>query len=1187
MVEKDTIIWYNNIGIVYSPQIKCFWRTKMYTAIKNYCNNGNNNGLFLLDMPTGYGKTYSVLKYIYEASLDESNSKRRFFFITTLKKNLPIEELKKWFTEAGQLDKFNEKFLFIDANVDCVIDGLTSEIINEIPSEIKKTDEYKSFVQDVRFLQEQKNVNKAELRGFIGSIKDNLRSKSEPNFRRLLQTMLAKEFSTVNKRIYAIKTNKRWQWLGKLYPAVFTHDKQIIFMSMDKFLTRNATIVEPSYMFYNTDIIDNAAIFIDEFDATKETLLKNIIQNGLRDKIDYIELFKDIYSALHTNEFPTVLTTPSKQRKESKYKDQTLQSVIDGIREKADAIYENYTLQFSHRTSTDVADNTKNFLFQDHQFHSILDGNNSYITTVSDTKNRINAIRFSKNKPNAEKNNIQVMLGKLRGFIKYFQIGINILAINYMQCKAERKQNGDDEFTMESAIRSVLAEFRLNSIYIDYITSQILIASHKVKGNIENSDFDLSFYENGFRFYSFEDDVVHDMQSKIMMCSFQTTPEKILLRFCEKAKVIGISATATVPTIIGNYGLDYLKSKMQTAFLLPSEADKTRLRSDFSNSLCGYDNVSINVGLLGGDVRDNYSASAWKIVFDSDEISEMIFDRIERELPDIKDNYYKERYIRIALAYKQFVMHNDIQSFLCVLTKHPRKGDKYLNKDVLDEIFKYIIAENNASTSVNSSVYQLDGDEYDIKKDKITRKLSEGQKLFIISVYQTIGAGQNLQYKIPRELEKEVIKINDRPSRGEKDFDAIYLDKPTHLLVNLGNNLSEEEFVKYLYHTEFFQETSELSMYDAFQHIKRAFRCYIKGNAYQLPHAQSVNNSKSVVLLSTRTIIQAIGRICRTNQKRKNIYVFADNRIAENIDLSILNDRLLNKEFIALLDKIREQSNAQIAEGSYENRAALLSVRANKFINNMLREDWTDDRIEKWQQLRELVLTAPTMSEAEVSKNFVAKNFYVKLPAKNNHLFYKQEEDYNNIQIGFTKNKELNLEVSAVAAKLNILMSIPKLKYFFVKKDWATHFEKNDYIMSPTLFNNIYKGALGEVVGRYLFWWVLNLKMEEISEPELFELFDYKVCNLPIYVDFKNWHETTVFNDEEMLNKIEDKANKCGCKCVIIVNIVSEKEWKTHRIERNGLTIVEIPSLLTGNASLNHNKAAWNEIRRCINECSD
>ena len=138
-----------------------------------------------------------------------------------------------------------------------------------------------------------------------------------------------------------------------------------------------------------------------------------------------------------------------------------------------------------------------------------------------------------------------------------------------------------------------------------------------------------------------------------------------------------------------------------------------------------------------------------------------------------------------------------------------------------------------------------------------------------------------------------------------------------------------------MYHTEFFQETSELSMNDALQHIKRAFRCYITGNAPQRLNAQSVYSSKSVVLLSTRTIIQAIGRICRTNQKRKNIYVFADNRIAENIDLSILNDRLLNKEFIALLDKIREQLNVQIGEGSFENKAALLSVRVNKFINNM------------------------------------------------------------------------------------------------------------------------------------------------------------------------------------------------------------------------------------------------------------
>lgn len=1159
----------------------------MYTAIKNYCDNESENGLFLLDMPTGFGKTYSVLKYIYEASIDESNKNKCFFFITTLKKNLPKDDLKKWFEKNGRLEEFKEKFLFIDSNADCVVENLTRDLESTIPNDIRKTDEYKNLIQDVRFLQKQNSTNKYELKDFVGSIKDDLRTKSEPNFRRMIQKILSKEYTNVNERLLAIKTEKKWQWLGALYPAVFTRDKQIIFMSMDKFLSRNATIVEPSYMFYNTNIIDNANIFIDEFDATKETLLKNIIQNGLRDKIDYVDLFKEIYSALHTNVFPAALTTASRQRMKGKYRDQTLQSVIDGIREKADAIHDSYSLQFSHRTSTDVLDNSKNFLFQDHQFHSILDGNKSYITTVSDTKKQINSICFSKDKPSEDKNNIQVMLGKLRGFIKYFQIGINILAINYIQCKAERRQSGEDEFTMESSIRSVLSEFRLSSMYIDYITSQILISSHKVKGKIENSDFDLSFYENGFRFYSFEDDTIHDMQSKIMMCSFQTTPEKILLRFCEKAKVIGISATATVPTVIGNYDLNYLKSKMQQAFTIPSEADKTRMSHNFSKSLSGYDNVNINVQLLSGNIAGKYSKDSWKLVFENDELAEKVFDDLERELSDDNKNYNKERYVRIALAYKNFILNDDIRSFLCVLTKHPKSNDRYLNRARLNEIFKFICRENNIKFN-SYSIYNLDGEEYDSKKDEIITKLSNGEKLFVISVYQTIGAGQNLQYKIPEELKNSLVKINDRESRDEKDFDAIYLDKPTNLLVNLSNNLTEEDFVKYLFHTEFLQEVSELSMFDAFSHIKKAFKCYMSGNNYNLPYTQNAYESKSVALLSTRTIIQAIGRICRTNNKQKNIYIFADERISETIDISAANDRMLNKEFTALLDKVIKKPAEVSSEKEYIDKGELISVKANKFINNMLRDDWTNERIEKWQKLRQLVLTSPTMSIEDVSKDFIAKSFYIELPTINNTLYYRQEEDYNKVEISFVKNGKTNMEVSSAATKLKELMSLPKLKNFFIKKGWATDFEKNEFIMCPTLFNNIYKGALGEVSGRWLLWDALDCNIEEISDSKIFELFDFKIQNSSIYVDLKNWHESTSFSDNEIVQKIKMKADEIpDCKCVLIINVLADNEWDIHKIKENGIEIIEIPSLLINNKGISYNNKALQEIRRCINEYSN
>lgn len=1155
----------------------------MYTAIKNYCNNENQNGLLLLDMPTGFGKTYSVLKYIHEASLDERNKDRRFFFITTLKKNLPTDELKKMFERSGHLDKFNDKFLFIDSNADAVIENLTPEITRKIPYKITKTDEYKSLGQDVSFIQKQSRL--IDVKSLVGSIKDDLRTKTEPSFRKMIQTVLAKEFPTVNDRIYAIKTKEEWKWLGSLYPAVFTRDKQIIFMSMDKFLTRNATIVEPSYMFYNSDIINNAVIFIDEFDATKETMLKNIIQNGLRDKFDYVELFKDIYSALYTNKFPAVLTTSSKSRLEGKYKGQSLQSIIDGIKEKADEIYQTYSLQFSHRTDSELVDNSKNFIFQDHQFHSILDGNNLYVSAVSDSKRQLNTICFSKKLPD-ENNNIQVMLGKLRGFVSWFQKGIHILALNYLQHKLEHRKKDEDEFTIEYAIRSVLSLFRLNSAYIDYLTTQILMSVRKERGSIQGAEFDLSFYERGFRFYSFEDDSMHDMQSRIMMCSFQTTPEKILLRFCEKAKVIGISATATLRSVIGNFDIDYLKLKLQDSYETLSEDDKNRIWSDFSHSIKGYDKVKINVELLGESIQDNYSVTTWNSIFDNAELAKNIYGQIERSTDTV---YNKERYVRIALAYKNFISHEDIQSFLCVLTKHPRKGDGALDLNILEEIFKFLCNEYAAKYNIDykETFCQLDGDEYDSKKEEVVRKLSNGKKLFVISVYQTIGAGQNLQYKIPSNVNCDLIQTNERSSKGEKDFDAIYLDKPTNILVSfINNNISEEEFVKYLFHTEYLQEASEISISVAISHIKKAFRSYISGKTDNSQFAPNLYGCKSVSLFSTRTIIQAIGRICRTNQKRKNIYIYADSRIAESIDFSVSEDRILNCEFMALLNKLQEYNlSKEIKERSLVNKAELTSVKVNKFIINMLRDGWKEDRMIKWQKLRQLVLSFPTMPEQEFSKNFIASNFYVQLPVPNDRLYYQQSEDFNNVKIWFEQNKDAKNEVSENSAKLKIIMGNSAIKEYFERNNWATGFEKNYYIMSPTLFNNIYKGALGEVVGKFLLEQILDVIVEDIDDPELFELFDFRLKDLPIYVDFKNWHETTIFDNSQMLKKIEEKVLKCKCKYVLICNIISQSKWEVKSYRSGDLKILQVPSLLDENNPNHYCESAINKIRECINEC--
>lgn len=1159
----------------------------MYTAIKAYCENEGTNGLCLIDMPTGFGKTYSVLNYIFDACQKEENRARRYFFITPLKKNLPIEELKQRFKDSSKLAEFKEKVLFIDSNVDTVIENYTDELGKEIPDDIKKTEEYKNFQQELAFLKQQMNSDYYQVRQMAKGIERNFRERTEPTFRRLLQRMLGKAYPTVAQRIHAIKTENKWRWLGKLYPAVFTQDRQIFFMSMDKFLTRNATIVEPPYQFYNNKLIDNAIIFIDEFDSTKDTMLNNIIQNGLRDKIDFIELFKSIYSAMETNDFPTVLTTPSQQRIDGSYK-KTLQNVLDDTRKKAEDLYSAYTLQFNHRTSEDSEDTFKNFLFQDHQFHTIFNNNsNKFITTVSDTKAKINVINFTPEKPQSENSNIHIMLGKLRGFIGWFQITVNILATNYRQLKNENLNPGEDEFTHEQAIRTVLSLFRLSPYETDYLTSQIMMASRRSKSEkIAGSVFDRTLYEHGFRYYCFENDTMHDMQSKIMMCSFQNTPEKLLLRFCERAKVVGISATATVPTVIGNFDLEYLRSKMQETFYLMPLADKQRLQCDFEASQIGYRDIQIHTNLIG---IQNYSKQIWIDSLQDQELAEEVFNKLERSVYEInQNNYNKERYARIAKTFKEFLLHDDIRSMLCLLTKYPSKDDKLLDIDLLMEIFSYISQTINPSFSPNRQVVVLrgTGEEFDNNKDEILNRLAKGEKLFVISVYQAIGAGQNLQYSIPEALKDELVQSNTHDSRGEKDFDAIYLDQPTNLLVNFEDNWDEERFVKYLFQIEFFQENAELSTRDALEYIKKAFQCYQSGLRPPF-YPKSLKDKKGLRLYATRAVIQAIGRICRTNMKCHNIYIFADDRIADYLDLSVTNGRILNYEFLALVEKIKGTQIKQPEQASLEDKASLVSYRVNRDIDYMLNDAWDAIKMDKWSQLRRLVLQNPTASSEDAEKNFIYYNYYVQLPQKSNMLFYSQEEDFHRIDVSFTKTQLIQSVLNEANTRLDRLMRWQPLREYFTSQGFATEFVPNDYIMSPPLWNNIYKGALGEVAGLFWFKQIVGVQPEELTNPEQFEKFDFKVPRRSIYVDFKNWSENTVMPREETINKIASKAEKCGCNCVIIANILSSTLYECQNFVLGNTRFLIVPSLLNDDGEISVNKEALSQIRRCLNAFAD
>lgn len=336
----------------------------MQKILKDFCLSGKNNGLLLLDMPTGTGKTHNVLQFIYE---NYNRIEGKIFFITNLKKNLPIDDLKnKFFIKNNRLEDFTNNVLFLDNNVDSLIENFES-VQKEIPEKFNRNEiviNIQKNISIINTLKESLNKKQKDKNNdisidsayyIIQQSRDNLAKKWEKELRDLLENELNFDENqnkrTKKEKLDLIKYDINYQWIGKIYPAVYTDERKIIFMSTDKFLVRNSTIIEPSYMMYdNNTILKNSIIFIDEIDASKETILKNIINDCLNAKINIVELFRIIYSGLFDTDFSKLLTTISEdvQRKldDPKFKAYSPNEIIDEFKKQAKDINEKYKLIF-------------------------------------------------------------------------------------------------------------------------------------------------------------------------------------------------------------------------------------------------------------------------------------------------------------------------------------------------------------------------------------------------------------------------------------------------------------------------------------------------------------------------------------------------------------------------------------------------------------------------------------------------------------------------------------------------------------------------------------------------------------------------------------------------------------------------------------------------------------------------
>ena len=1154
------------------------------------------HGLYLTEFPTGYGKTYTAANAMKEYA-DNSDSKRKIIYLTTLKKNLPEEELLNAY--GNNEEAYRQRVLRIRSNFDEVTEKLEKL---EIPSDFQ-TDAYWTLLNLIRRYPKAKQIQDSEYRSDL----EKRINDAEGAFRGEIFRKLKKTYSSKSARLTAIHTDSQWQWVGELYPAVFTDEHQILLMTVRKFMNRNSCLVEPSYEFLKSPLVEDAIIFIDEFDAAKADMQSAIKEKALRFEGEYLSLFKQICRSLNDSEYLSNDLMRAVSRAEENAKSQY---TLGSLQKDAKAIIEKYHIRFSYKTAEDALDRRQNFLLKDVTYHTLFQEGKEYIRAAhNEAENRVDILLETKEAYRSSPHNadsemsVYSLLREINRFLARFRIFLLSWATNYMRIVNEGRISSapdSDAMTMENALKTILHRLTLSDQQGDLILGAVLPAERHKKHEVLP---DNSFYQRGLEIFELEDSDAHYDSTDFRFVSVRDTPEKILAYLAERAVVFGISATAEVPSVVGNYDLNYLREKLGDAYHPTPPEQKRKIEAELSKTWAAYHNQQIRIHseVMETDRQGKDLRELCKKVFLDPECAQFCAEWIGNETARIVDedkpDFFQMRYLNIVTAMYRFCEKSGIQSMWYLGRKLPKENDPKLNLALLANLFDKLIVRDaarrcGAETSglcAKDSLIVIKSDEFDERKRDLIKRLESGEKIFIMSSYKTVGAGQNLQYPAPnRAALVELLPYtgNGDKRHFQKDIDALYLGDVTHLTVNTycGQKLTREALMDMLFQIEELKENAELSFADADEMIKLAFRAYAGRTGWKrnlLYKAESVNWQ------ADREVMQAVGRICRTYLKAPNIYLFIEKKLLSKLSPWELEKHTLSPEMRNIL-QLAQNIGANYPDE--EKKRLRIAEKISNFgmwnIWGILRGNWTEESMSRWIRLREVVLKHPTASASDRESDEIIRKLYITSGRPQKQYQYAQDYDYKSVIIDFSmdadafrKSERLKREadsetgvyvMSEEASRLPAILKYPGMRDYFESHGFALKFEAAEYMMSPPLFNNIYKGALGEVAGRFILKSELGIELSEIQDPKRFEFFDYEMSQ-GVYVDFKNWKFSYRQDREKTKREIRDKLEEIGGKRVYVVNIVGDEDYAP--TEQADGKIVEIPRLIDGNG---------NVVKNCI-----
>ena len=1191
-------------------------RDYIFAHYAGFALDGKKSGLTAIPGQTGSGKTYAAAalacavadgnpdillggKVSLESAVPSSLPKR-LIYVTPLKKNRNafVSEIRK-VAEANGLpvDAIEREVYLVENNVDTAISSIASRLDDDDlwPDQVRNSDPFKSFEAAIR--DYNVFVKAAEMSQSSPSDAARVRKQADDGLR-LAESALRKGVKDYLRSCYDASSDNskvsfsefclrsKFDWVRKVWPSASTYMKSVFVMTPEKFMRKHDTITHGAFTWCSArqegGVLDGAVVILDESDTTYDNILRMLIDDAVGNGMDPIEFIQQLVPMAKdrwVGRDSRLVPPPGTDGSLSKYSGfRRLICACEGAAELYDRFHFNSSFKLKG------CDNKRVQLFSDGlRSHARVNGQAARLISKNVPKDGKNWIVPTEGKKQEDQVNILSILHPTKGVSLAVLRALLESAYSFQALTLLKQPDGGNEGTsvaretsnvfglsLEEAISSVVEEYNI----ADKARVKRLIGSMaqgyggsraKQDDNLLLTREDMSIYSQGVSLIDLNDKRDRTTKTAFFDMALLVTPEALLCGLATTCKVILVSATSSIPQL-HNFHLPYVvdvvggmyepeKEHVQ-GLLDANRRDKAECEPVYDVETMVYGQVNAldpecwsdicpETAIVAGQHKDEYGTDAgsasfnanreYKIVrfvkdcIDLDIRSALIFNSASANKPEYDAG-------RIGELCRPFIVE-------ALRSADPGAADSDLETEAADVV-----------VALNSSTWE---DGFAAVKDA----LAQGKRRYVVLSYQTAGAGMNPQYAVGAADKARIHPLPDCASIDQKDFEGVYLGRPTNIFVRdftpLSSSTSNDElqanYLRGLWEQGVLYERGEQSYSSMCSRRDAIAQGYSSRSSVYFKDGKNepkLWDLPAVRGTITKTVNQAVGRITRTGVRTGKVLIGIDGALSGMIDAGLTTGLPTSREYDAVLNSLHAKGNDVIEE---EAKMRGLRLEASKTNRQAVRlqfsqgqrssTSWSKAEIAHRRLQWETWLRFPTASEDESASMSpsIRRQSYIKMPEPMDSYWFRLDSGYDNADrweacsFSFEAESPFGSETKLIdesMTRLPELMRSNIARSYFEAHGYATTWKKGNFMIPAGMVKNGYMGALGEAAVRAWLEGCMGLReYEDFGDmPDgLFEMFDFafNALRVPVYIDAKNWGEGTATPDG-YIDKVKDKLKDCG-----------------------------------------------------------